>query len=136
MPNGGTRTYRIFRITRDGFVFLAMGFTGKEAAQWKEAYITAFNKMEAQLSTNPLPLPSIKAIPRRPSNLPRPDSIPPEVQPLLDATVWRLVGRAHADISDWVERNLAYSVNLTYAGNADTRAQRARQWLEAVIYEN
>lgn len=38
-----------YRITRDGFVFLAMGFTGKEAAQWKEAYITAFNQMEAQL---------------------------------------------------------------------------------------
>lgn len=38
-----------FRITRDGFAFLAMGFTGKEAAQWKEAYITAFNKMETTL---------------------------------------------------------------------------------------
>lgn len=38
-----------YRITRDGFVFLAMGFTGKEAAQWKEAYITAFNKMERDL---------------------------------------------------------------------------------------
>lgn len=36
-------------ITRDGFVFLAMGFTGKEAAQWKEAYIEAFNAMEAAL---------------------------------------------------------------------------------------
>lgn len=49
MPNGGARTYRTFNITRDGFVFLAMGFTGKEAAQWKEAYITAFNKMESDL---------------------------------------------------------------------------------------
>ncbi len=38
-----------YRLTRDGFVFLAMGFTGKEAAQWKEAYITAFNKMEQEL---------------------------------------------------------------------------------------
>ena len=33
-------------MTRDGFVFLAMGFTGKEAAKWKEAYINAFNEME------------------------------------------------------------------------------------------
>ena len=32
-----------------GFVFLAMGFTGKDAAQWKEAYIDAFNRMEAEL---------------------------------------------------------------------------------------
>lgn len=38
-----------YRLTRDGFAFLAMGFTGKEAAQWKEAYINAFNKMEAEL---------------------------------------------------------------------------------------
>lgn len=36
-------------ITKDGFTFLAMGFTGKEAARWKEAYINAFNAMEQQL---------------------------------------------------------------------------------------
>lgn len=38
-----------YQVTRDGFAFLAMGFTGKKAAQFKEAYITAFNKMESQL---------------------------------------------------------------------------------------
>lgn len=38
-----------YRITRDGFTLLAMGFTGKEAMQWKVAYLTAFNKMEQQL---------------------------------------------------------------------------------------
>lgn len=27
-----------------------MGFTGKEAARWKEAYIAAFNAMEAELA--------------------------------------------------------------------------------------
>ena len=36
-------------ITRDGFVFLAMGFTGKIAARFKEDYINAFNKMESLL---------------------------------------------------------------------------------------
>jgi len=35
-----------YNITRDGFSFLCMGFTGKKAAKWKEAYITAFNQME------------------------------------------------------------------------------------------
>lgn len=40
---------RAYRLTRDGFTFLAMGFTGKEAARWKEAYIGAFNAMEAEL---------------------------------------------------------------------------------------
>lgn len=45
------RNLPAYTITRDGFVFLAMGFTGKEAAQWKEAYIEAFNAMEATLQT-------------------------------------------------------------------------------------
>lgn len=39
-----------YQITRDGFAFLAMGFTGKRAARFKEAYINAFNQMEKQLS--------------------------------------------------------------------------------------
>lgn len=38
-----------YQITRDGFAFLAMGFTGKRAAQFKESYITAFNQMEQGL---------------------------------------------------------------------------------------
>lgn len=46
---GATVKYPAYTITRDGFVFLAMGFTGKEAAQWKEAYIEAFNAMETAL---------------------------------------------------------------------------------------
>lgn len=48
-PNGGVAKYPCYRMTRDGFTFLCMGFTGKEAAQWKEAYIQAFNRMEAEL---------------------------------------------------------------------------------------
>ena len=38
-----------YTLTRDGFVFLCMGFTGKEAALWKERYIAAFNQMEEKL---------------------------------------------------------------------------------------
>ncbi|HHL9454808.1 TPA: Rha family transcriptional regulator [Escherichia coli] len=49
-PNGGTRKLPCYHITRDGFAFLAMGFTGKRAARFKEAYINAFNQMEKQLS--------------------------------------------------------------------------------------
>ena len=36
-------------LTRDGFTILAMGFTGPKAMQFKEAYINAFNRMEAEL---------------------------------------------------------------------------------------
>jgi Rha family phage regulatory protein len=37
-----------FEMTRDGFMFLVMGFTGKEAAAWKEKFIRAFNYYEAK----------------------------------------------------------------------------------------
>lgn len=46
-----------YRITRDGFTLLAMGFTGKEAMQWKVAYLTAFNKMEQELLAKRTALP-------------------------------------------------------------------------------
>ncbi len=72
-PNGGTRAETSYRMTRDGFSVLAMGFTGKEALQWKFAYIDAFNKMEAaltaQLSSNPLQLPSDKITPAQAQHL-------------------------------------------------------------------
>lgn len=63
LPDGGVRnfaetpcadpqngqTYSAYRLTRDGFTLLAMGFTGKKALAFKLAYIDAFNKMEAEL---------------------------------------------------------------------------------------
>jgi Rha family phage regulatory protein len=45
------RKYPFYLITRDGFSFLVMGFTGSEAAKWKEKYIKAFNKMEKALTS-------------------------------------------------------------------------------------
>ena len=39
----------MYEMTRNGFTFLAMGFTGKEAGRWKEDYIHAFEKMEQEL---------------------------------------------------------------------------------------
>lgn len=41
-----------YLITKDGFTILAMGFTGANAMQFKEAYINAFNKMESLLKSN------------------------------------------------------------------------------------
>lgn len=38
-----------YLLTRDGFSLLVMGFTGKEALQWKLQYIEAFNRMEEQI---------------------------------------------------------------------------------------
>ena len=47
--NGAKRMSPAYEMTKDGFTFLAMGFTGKEAGKWKEAYINAFNAMADRL---------------------------------------------------------------------------------------
>ena len=49
LPNGGRKKNPMYYIGRDGFVFLVMGFTGKIAAKFKEAYIRQFNEMEEML---------------------------------------------------------------------------------------
>jgi Rha family phage regulatory protein len=38
-----------YTMTKDGMAFLVMGFTGKESAKWKVAYIRAFNWMASKL---------------------------------------------------------------------------------------
>lgn len=48
---GGTQKRKLYQMTKDGFVFLSMGFTGKDAAAWKIAYIGAFNAMAEQIAT-------------------------------------------------------------------------------------
>jgi len=59
-PNGGKASYTMMEITKDGFVFLVMGFTGKEAAKWKEAYITEFNRMAEELQNRKADLARLK----------------------------------------------------------------------------
>lgn len=44
-----TSRISLIRMTKDGFIFMAMGFTGKEAARVKESYIGAFNAMVNEL---------------------------------------------------------------------------------------
>lgn len=40
-----------YSMPRDGFVFLAMGYRGKKAAEFKELYIRRFNEMESFIRT-------------------------------------------------------------------------------------
>ena len=44
------RQYPMYLMNRDGFSLLVMGFTGKEALDWKVKYIEAFNEMEKKLN--------------------------------------------------------------------------------------
>lgn len=41
-------------ISQDGFSFLVMGYTGKEAARFKETYIDEFNRMRDSLTKPPV----------------------------------------------------------------------------------
>lgn len=48
------RNLPMYKITRDGFSLLVMGFTGTKAYYWKIEFINAFNKMEQMLKEAPL----------------------------------------------------------------------------------
>lgn len=56
-PDSYGRMQKAYYMNRDGFSLLVMGFTGKEAIEWKLKYIEAFNEMEKKLK-NPLALPN------------------------------------------------------------------------------
>lgn len=45
------RKQKAYAMTRDGFMFLVMGYRGKKAAAIKEAYIKRFNEMERFIKT-------------------------------------------------------------------------------------
>ncbi len=95
------RKLSMWNMTKDGFIFLVMGFTGKQASSIKEAYINAFNWMAEQLAkpantpkakskTKALPggltveqQTSIKALVKA-----RVDLLPPEKQAKAAITCW------------------------------------------------
>lgn len=43
------RTQKAYEMTKDGFSFLVMGYTGEKAGQFKEKFINEFNKRERML---------------------------------------------------------------------------------------
>jgi len=96
--NGQNKPQPMYTITRDGFSFLASGFTGKEAAQWKEKYIEAFNRLEQhaleKAATKRVP----KALPPPPKTLP---AIAGELQTRINKRAWEL---AHASYDEYRSR--------------------------------
>lgn len=52
LPQGGASRSEYYEITKDGFTFLVMGYTGEKAAKFKEMFIEAFNTNEALLSSD------------------------------------------------------------------------------------
>lgn len=49
-PQNG-QTYKMYTMTKDGFSFLVMGYTGEKAGEFKEKFINEFNKREAMLKS-------------------------------------------------------------------------------------
>lgn len=54
--NHNGNEYKEYLLTRDGFTFIVMGFTGAKADAWKLKYIEAFNKMEKAIKEKTKPL--------------------------------------------------------------------------------
>ena len=55
------RNQKMYYMNRDGFTFIAMGFTGAKADKFKLKYIEAFNKMESHIKTGGFKVPSTMA---------------------------------------------------------------------------
>ena len=49
IKNAPNRIIKAYRMTRDGFTLLVMGWTGEKALQFKLVWLDAFNRMEEQL---------------------------------------------------------------------------------------
>lgn len=58
--NGDPR--RLFEITRNGFIFLAMGYRGPKASLMKEAYIARFDAMAEELARGSRPAPLTETV--------------------------------------------------------------------------
>ena len=54
LPEAGPQCHRLFNMTRLGFIFLVMGFTGRKARK-RDRYIQAFAAAQAQLYKQPQP---------------------------------------------------------------------------------
>ena len=102
-----TRDSKVYRMTKDGFMLLVMGFTGKRAMDIKIAYINAFNRMAAQLAQQTPPRLDGQITPEQQEALKqlvltRSKSVPPEHQPRAAITLWSALkshfGRSYKEI--------------------------------------
>lgn len=115
--SGATRPDPAYRITRDGFTLLAMGFTGARALEFKLAYLDAFNRMEAEVSQRQAQALAAPAVPAEltinPTKLllsgqSEPVPLKPEQYRLIDQRAWELVGDARILLREHLLRAVAH----------------------------
>lgn len=104
------RTLPMYIMSRDGFMLLGMGFTGRKARTMKIAYITRFNEMEAELASR-------SAAPVLP------EDYPAALRALADAEEKRL--RIEQTLA--VEQPKARVYDTTFANRQLTLAQFCRR---------
>jgi Rha family phage regulatory protein len=89
-----------YRITRDGFAFLCMGFTGARAAAWKEKYINTFNRL-AEAAHKPKAIkPATLAAPRL--AIGHSPTLSDAIKAQIDLRAWEIAGAAHLQVRDWL----------------------------------
>ena len=106
------KEFPMFTMTKDGFSFLVMGYTGKKAAQFKEAYINAFNKMEAEIRSSVKPKSQLE---------------------ILQMSINQLVEQEHRISS--VERDVA-ETKKEIAEMKQERIENGKRLLEAEVSDN
>jgi Rha family phage regulatory protein len=114
-PSGGAPIPSTeYRITRDGFAFLCMGFTGARAAAWKEKYINTFNRL-AEEARKPKPAvllshaPSIDVSALLLQGQSDPVALTHAQQAAINRHAWMLSHEAYELIRQHIERRVAYT---------------------------
>lgn len=151
-PQNG-QEYTEYRITKDGFAFLCMGFTGPKAALFKERYIARFNHMAEKLAKkqqkqHPAHIESaqcaIKQIahssapqvpacqdhgpidPTNPRNLPAlPDGLawPAGLEQAIEARCAELAIQSIPALREYLRRHMAYTAHSQHTGWASVSHQ-------------
>ncbi|WP_290372067.1 Rha family transcriptional regulator [uncultured Parasutterella sp.] len=118
---------KAYRMTRDGFTLLVMGWTGEKALQFKLAWLDAFNKMEAQLRNNRLAVahqPQSKPYKFTPVGNLRKDSLNAKtVLGLTDEEIASLCGLSRTTVSHFLRGDTGL--------NSDSR-DKLTAWLSSV----
>lgn len=109
---GATRPDPAYRITRDGFTLLAMGFTGARALEFKLAYLDAFNRMEAEVARRALPapaeFPSINPTALLLQGQSDPVPLTSAQHRMIDQRAWELAGDARVLLREHLLRAVAH----------------------------
>jgi Rha family phage regulatory protein len=117
-PRRGRPPEPHYLMTRDGFAFLAMGFTGRKAIEWKVRFLEAFNLMERTIVEQ---IPALKAriaeLESRPLKVlpgPRKDMIPVPIMQenlfgVVEAVRWEL---RHKETLDELQKAKAQARQL------------------------